>query len=423
MGRRAPPRQRGPGSGPQKPTSQRRGWTPSEESRLRVHFASLGEDWAAIVAALKKDNFEVRTEQSVLGKLAALGLHEQKSRRQSGGNWDKEKRTQGDKNKKRAAKAAAKSDTSPPAEEPRPKRASTGQPTPTADSGDPPAAAAPVLSDSAQRVAIAHYFINVLDAPPEEEWSERNGTIWTIRVALGIPSGSHNTVLQTLKDVTACAESGQVYTGQRKVGRRRVRALLQVGTPCAKVVANCMERGLGLKRTTVLLNFSRKKRGLLPVGVSAVYGLHLAMKPVVTAIVDNKQGKTDPDTHWSQARHGFSTQMAIRRGFQVELPCLPVIDGRQTQGPVPAAVVAPGRRVLVPRAVSVPVRRDAADPDLRGPVQVPGQAHSGRPERPRHRDPGPRRSQRRPASRGCLRSDGGAARRAAPDSQGAAGEG
>jgi len=312
MGRKPPHPRRGAGLGPTKPR-ERRPWLQSEVHSLRVAFATFGDDWRQVVAALTKDGHDVRTELAVQAKVTDLKLRKKDERRSSGGDWQQQKEKQGDKNKKRAAKAAAKSDTSPPAEEPRPKRASTERPTPTADSGDP-ATAPPVLPESARRLAIAHYFLEVMDAPPEEEWSERQGTVWCIRMALKIPSGSHSSVLRVLQDVTRCAEEGVVYTGERKA-KRRAQALLQVGTPCAKVVANCMERGLGLRRTTVLLNFSRQRRKLLPVGVSSVYGLHLAMKPVVTSITDNKQGKTDPDTHWSRGRHAFFTQLAIRRGF------------------------------------------------------------------------------------------------------------
>jgi hypothetical protein len=193
-----------------------------------------------------------------------------------------------------------------------------------ADSPDPKP---PVLSKRAQRLAIAFYYYETLDAPPKEEWKQPMGTIYQIRHGLRLSRGQHNTVKRVLENLLQCIEAGVEYDGERKVQKARCRALLQIGTKCARVVADAMERHLGLKKTTKLLNLSRKKRGLDPVGVSAVHGLHLAMQPVITTITDNKQGKDDPDSHWAMARYMFLTQLAIRRGFDVELPCLQVTDG------------------------------------------------------------------------------------------------
>ena len=61
------------GSAPAKPKVPRRRWTATEESRLRVHFATFGDDWDEIIAALGKEGW-VRTELAVVNKVVDLGL-------------------------------------------------------------------------------------------------------------------------------------------------------------------------------------------------------------------------------------------------------------------------------------------------------------------------------------------------------------
>jgi len=213
MPRGAPNPRKGSGSKP-KPKLKKRRWTPSEESRLRVHFASLGEDWAAIVAALEKDNFEVRSEQSVLGKLAALGLHEQESRRQSGGNWHAQGRRQGDKNKKRkAASKGSPAATSPDA--PPPRRASV-QASSQIQEGEAEGAeldrelagelgkVVGITKEANRHLAWAFYFVETLGAPAEEHWDGRGGTVSQIADTFHVKMGSRGSIRSVLVDVTEC---------------------------------------------------------------------------------------------------------------------------------------------------------------------------------------------------------------------------
>ena len=192
------------------------------------------------------------------------------------------------------------------------------------------------LGPKARRLAVASVFVDVLGAPPKEEWRQDFGTVWQIAKLLRRPKGSYGSILRVLRELQRCALAGQEYTGERARDLSHARALLQIDSPDAAVMADAMERGLGLSKATAAVNTARVRRGLDPVGRSAVYSLHLRCKPVVTAIELCKQGKTDPYSHWAVARYAWVTQLLLRLGeSDVRLPCLPVIDGVQTQGPVP----------------------------------------------------------------------------------------
>ena len=70
MGRKPPHPRRGAGLGPTKPR-ERRPWLQSEVHSLRVAFATFGDDWGKVVAALTKDGHDVRTLQPRHGANAA----------------------------------------------------------------------------------------------------------------------------------------------------------------------------------------------------------------------------------------------------------------------------------------------------------------------------------------------------------------
>ena len=180
-----------------------------------------------------------------------------------------------------------------------------------------------LLPVEAQRLRIAYYYLDDLGAPPEDEWKQYQGTIYDIYTGVsGLGQNNYNMIVATLKELHRCAKAGVEYTGKTKSRAFRASAVLKLGSTDARIVADAMERHMGLRKTHFLLCISRRKRKLPWVGLSAVYSLHLALKPVVTPIEDCKQGKTDRGAFWSVARHMFTTQYCIRRGFDVQLPCL-----------------------------------------------------------------------------------------------------
>ena len=159
-----------------------------------------------------------------------------------------------------------------------------------------------VLPEEAKRLAIAVFYIEELNAPPKSEWTEHKGTVYDIYSHFSwLSQNNHDTILMVLTDVNWCAAHGVEYDGKRKQDKPRCRALLQIGTEEANITARAMERHLGLRIAHRMVSLYRESKGAEPVGISAVYGLHLALKPVVTAIEASKQGKTDVESHWALA--------------------------------------------------------------------------------------------------------------------------
>jgi hypothetical protein len=112
---------------------------------------------------------------------------------------------------------------------------------------------------------------------------------------------------------------GHEYTGERRRGAGGHNKLIIVGSVEEQILADAIESGCGFRQATRLVNEHRKQLdpppGLLEVVVSAVYGAHLRLEPVVTAILDRKQGSFDKTSGWAKARLMFVLQLLIRFGL------------------------------------------------------------------------------------------------------------
>eukprot|EP01046_Picozoa_sp_COSAG06_P044010 COSAG06_NODE_5860_length_3241_cov_9.433164_2_plen_781_part_01 len=303
-----------------------------------------------------------RTGSSAMNRAEKLGLYEVAApKKKRGPAWDAQGRQQGDKNAPRVAaakrpKTAADSTLLSPVgaspSEPREKRkaAALGEAARRAEPEEAKRQALPLtvdalLGEKARRLQIAIYFLEECDAPAREEWKVRKGTVYDIYSNIrGLGQNDRGTILMVLNDLLTCAEAGVEYTGERKITITGRPPLLELGSEDARIVARAMEKGLGLRKTHFLLSQSRHSRKLEWVGLSAVYGLHLRLKPVVTMIEDCKQGKSDPDSHWAMARDASLTQLALRLGHELwsetgvrRLPCLRV----RAQGPAPVLHESP----------------------------------------------------------------------------------
>ena len=52
------------------------------------------------------------------------------------------------------------------------------------------------LGPKARRLAVASVFVDVLGAPPKEEWRQDFGTVWQIAKLLRRPKGSYGSILR-----------------------------------------------------------------------------------------------------------------------------------------------------------------------------------------------------------------------------------
>ena len=64
------------------------------------------------------------------------------------------------------------------------------------------------------RHAIYYHFIHRLDAPHEEHWSGKEGTISVIRHHLELPPHTHRRIRRTLEHIMLCIRAGTPFEGK-----------------------------------------------------------------------------------------------------------------------------------------------------------------------------------------------------------------
>ena len=182
----------------------------------------------------------------------------------------------------------------------------------------------PTLNSHAMRLAIAYYYINVLDVPPVSEWGGHDGTISIIRMNLKVQN-SRSRVGEILAQVHACHWSGTQYTGDRKtVGDLSRKVKIKKDSVEAQIIADGVEDGMSMSMAHALVNWHCAKSNQEPFSLSAVRTLILSLDPVVSPLVKTKQGDTDPTSPWSRCRYNWVLQLLIRFGL--------VCFGLQTNG-------------------------------------------------------------------------------------------
>lgn len=183
-----------------------------------------------------------------------------------------------------------------------------------------------VITDAMRRHAIAFHYLRVLNAPEPDEWKGKGGTISTVLKALKLHNNSYRTVERVLKKVWDALCVGMPYNDERsnKGGRT---CTIKNGSFEQQMIADCIERGLGMTETTYLVNSHLKEDGvLIPLSRSAVYSAHLAMKPKTEAIKKASQGDslidpTDPKAiKFMQARYNWIRHLLVRFGLKLDCP-------------------------------------------------------------------------------------------------------
>ena len=75
----------------------------------------------------------------------------------------------------------------------------------------------PTLDAQATRLAIAYQYLNVLGAPPPEQWDGRDGTVSIIVNSLKIHNHYRRRLRVILSQVYHCHCIGTQYTGERNI--------------------------------------------------------------------------------------------------------------------------------------------------------------------------------------------------------------
>ena len=177
------------------------------------------------------------------------------------------------------------------------------------------------LRSISRRWAIFDLFVykyNGLDCPDGDfyaHWQGRNGLASKIRKDLKIKANSGYKMVPIFDQILECMRTERDFDPrliEKRGGQRPVTFTLQ--SPEAQIVADGVEAGLSIKQTWNNVNWHRSQNGEELVSKSCIISLLRRMQPKIVKISKRKQGSTDPDSHWSQARKAWSTQLLVRLG-------------------------------------------------------------------------------------------------------------
>ena len=177
---------------------------------------------------------------------------------------------------------------------------------------DSPDSKSPVDRISA-RYSIYYTWVNRLDAPPEEDWKGRDGTIHTIRRMLGMPPHARSKIRRVLEEAMRCLRVGECFDGRiepkNKVGRK---VEILPGSAEELLMANWMESHVGFRMTTLLVNEHRREEGKENVSVSAVMSAFYRLQPKVNVLQKVQSGGLNQG--WIDASYNVSKQMLVMLG-------------------------------------------------------------------------------------------------------------
>eukprot|EP00797_Seminavis_robusta_P022966 Sro371_g128620.1 n/a (448) ;mRNA; f:56434-58025 len=169
----------------------------------------------------------------------------------------------------------------------------------------------------ARRIAIAFIFVHVFCCPDESEWDGRNGVHAQIRKMLSIPKGA--SIRYVFEDITKCQTAGTKYRGRRQALGETRPVNIPNDSVEAQIVADVLEDGFSLMQATRQVNHHLKETEQPLVSFSSVWHLSKRLKPLVKPIKRLKQGSTDKESAWAQARYNWSIQLILRLGLSAKL--------------------------------------------------------------------------------------------------------
>ena len=118
-------------------------------------------------------------------------------------------------------------------------------------------------------IIIASYFIETLAFPHENPWHHRRGPITQTIDNFSLNPNHWRSVKHTRKTLISCIEKGVKYTGGN-VTKKHGRPYLLSSSSEINLLANSMQNRLGLRNTTLVINFHRHTHGENTVSKSTV---------------------------------------------------------------------------------------------------------------------------------------------------------
>jgi hypothetical protein len=178
--------------------------------------------------------------------------------------------------------------------------------------------AEPLCNDFlARRYTILYLYKVRFKLPPRDQWAGHDGTIAKICKIMGL-SGSGGTVVNirgVLEDILRCQEQGVAYVPMRNCPCMGPQPIVSVDSSEAQIIADCVEDGMSINLTLLLVNKHCTETEQIPLTQSVVNDTIKPLSPKSSTIKKSKQGSRDAASKWARARFRWTKQLMIRLGL------------------------------------------------------------------------------------------------------------
>jgi len=175
--------------------------------------------------------------------------------------------------------------------------------------------------------------------PPEDielysYWLGRKGVGAKIKRDLNLPRtcSVKNRLLPIFEKIVECIRTGEKFHPsmvETRGGNRKI--TLQLDSIEAQIIADSIESGLSLRRTWHNVNRHRQDNGDELVSESCVSYILRKMRPKIVRIKKRKQGSTDVNSNWAQARYAWTRQLLARFGRLERTPSIGPVEAKFDQ--------------------------------------------------------------------------------------------
>ena len=148
-------------------------------------------------------------------------------------------------------------------------------------------------------------------------WSGRDGVGSRIKRDLHLPRtySVKERMLPIFEQILDCFKTGEKFHPSSVDNRGGNRKLtIRLDSFEAQIIADGMEAGLSVRRVWENVNRHRRENADELVSQSCIYYVLRKMRPKVVNISKRKQGSSDPDSNWAQARCAWTKQLLAKFG-------------------------------------------------------------------------------------------------------------
>jgi len=172
------------------------------------------------------------------------------------------------------------------------------------------------------RWSVFNLFVFKYDGlnPPDhldlyQYWSGRGGVASKVKKDLHLPRTYcvKERMLPIFERILECFKLGEKFHPSSVDSRGGNRPLtIRMDSFEAQIIADGIESGLSIRRVWENVNCHKRENNDELVSESAIYYVLRKMKPKIVNIRKRKQGSSDPDSNWAQARCAWTRQLLVR---------------------------------------------------------------------------------------------------------------